>query len=107
MAGRAYKHVDSIRSIRASSTGSAYQWMRGLITMSADLNRRRLLAAAGCGTLAAIGDLGFLRTLEPVAAEEAKVKPEHVTFPPEIEPLVRLLEDTPRDRLLEAVAAKV
>src|SRR4029077_7485152 len=34
-------------------------------------------------------------------ADEAKVKPEMVKFRPEIEPVVRLLEETPRERALE------
>jgi hypothetical protein len=72
------------------------------------MNRRRLLAStAGYGTLAALGDLSFLGGLAPVDAEEAKVGPEHVRFRPEIEPLVRLLEETPREKLLERVAEEV
>jgi hypothetical protein len=71
-------------------------------------NRRRFLgAAAGAGTIAAVGDLNFLGGLEPVGAQEAAVRPEHVRFRPEIEPLVRLLEETPRERLLEAVAGEI
>jgi hypothetical protein len=72
------------------------------------MNRRRLLAStAGYGALAAVGDLSFLGGLAPVDAQEAKVGPEHVRFRPEIEPLVRLLEETPRERLLERVAEEV
>jgi len=33
--------------------------------------------------------------------------PQAVRFSPEIEPLVRLLEDTPRERLLEEVASRI
>src|SRR4029077_15457653 len=40
-------------------------------------------------------------------ADEAKVKPEMVKFRPEIEPVVRLLEDTPRERALEVVIAQL
>jgi hypothetical protein len=76
--------------------------------MSAAWDRRRLLGtAAGCGALASLGDLSFLRALTPVSAEEARLQPEHVRLRPEIEPLVRVLEDTPRDRLLEEVAGKI
>jgi len=64
-------------------------------------------AAAGAGTTALLGDLAFLRSVEPVRAEDAKVSPEHVVFSAEIEPLVRLLEDTPRDQLLEKVGAQI
>jgi hypothetical protein len=42
-----------------------------------------------------------------VSAAETKLDPKFVQFRPEIEPLVRLLEDTPRERLLEEVAARI
>lgn len=72
------------------------------------MKRRVLLQnTVRLGTVAAIGDLGFLQTLRPVAAEEARVRPEHVQFRPEMEPLVRLLETTPRAQLLEKVAARI
>src|SRR4051794_7592808 len=71
-------------------------------------NRRRFLkTAAGAGALAAVGDLSFLQNLQPVSAEEAQVRPEHVRFRPEMEPLVRLLEETPRNQLLERVAERI
>jgi hypothetical protein len=54
-----------------------------------------------------LGDLGFLSRLRPVSAEEASLDPRVVRLQPEIEPLVRLLEETPRDRLLETVGARV
>ncbi|MCW1887025.1 hypothetical protein OKA04_19970 [Luteolibacter flavescens] len=55
----------------------------------------------------ALGGLGFLAGLPPVSANDAKLDPTAVRFLPEIEPLVRLLEDTSRDRLLEEVGAKI
>jgi hypothetical protein len=42
-----------------------------------------------------------------VSADEAKPSKNMVQLTPEIEPLVRLIEDTPREKLLEAVAEKV
>ena len=42
-----------------------------------------------------------------VAAEDAEIDSQYVRFLPEIEPLVRLLEDTSRERLLEEVAARI
>lgn len=76
--------------------------------MSNSSTRRRFLqtAAAG-GALAGFGDLGFLRSLPAVTAAEAKLDAKMVQFRPEIEPLVRLLEETPRDKLLEEIAAKI
>src|SRR5437667_8048500 len=71
--------------------------------------RRRtfIKTAAGAGALAGLGELGFLAELGPVSAAEAKLEPKIVQLHPEIEPLVRLLEDTPRERVLEEIAAKI
>lgn len=72
------------------------------------LDRRRFLSgSAGMGAAAALGDLAFLGAFDPVSAEEARVQPQHMQLRPEIEPLVRLILDTPRDRLLEAAAERV
>jgi hypothetical protein len=71
-------------------------------------DRRRFLQTAAASTsLAGLGDLGFLSRLRPVSAEEARLDPKVVRLQPEIEPLVRLLEQTPRDQLLEEVADRI
>ena len=76
--------------------------------MNAALPRRSFVkTAAAASSLAALGDWGFLRTLPRVSAAETTLDPRFVQFRPEIEPLVRLLEDTPRERLLEEVAAHI
>src|SRR3954447_7260496 len=76
------------------------------MTMRTD--RRRFLQASAAGSaLLSLGDLGFLSQLRPVSADEATLDPKVVHFQPEIEPLVRLLEEAPRERLLEEVAARV
>src|SRR5437667_10706474 len=76
--------------------------------MNAATTRRHFLkTAAGTGALLGLGDLGFLSRLRPVSAAEAKLEPDIVRFNPEIEPLVRFLEATPRERLLEEVAARI
>lgn len=69
--------------------------------------RSFLTSATSAGAFAALGQLGILGRLPAVSAAEAKLQPELVRFHPGIEPLVRLLEDTPRERLLEEVAARV
>ena len=76
--------------------------------MSRPTTRRGFLrtAAAG-GAFAGLGDLGFIGRLRPLSAAETKLEPGKVQFQPEIEPLVRLLEDTPREKLLAAVAGKI
>ncbi len=76
--------------------------------MSARFTRRSFLgkSLAG-GALLGLGDVGFLDRLRPVGAAEARLDPSIVRFDPSIEPLVRLLEDTPRDRLIEEVVARI
>jgi hypothetical protein len=67
--------------------------------------RRRFVGGSlQAGAVAALGDFAFLRGLPAPAAD---VTPRTAQFSPEIEPLVRLIEDTPRDRVLEAVAIEV
>ncbi len=76
--------------------------------MNMQSNRRRFLgASAASGALVGLGDLGFLSRLAPVSAVEAALDPKVVRLEPEIEPLVRLLEETSRDRLLEEVASRI
>lgn len=58
-------------------------------------------------TLAGLGDLGFLSRLQFVSAAEARLDPRSVRFDAGIEPLARLLEDTPRERVLEEVAGRI
>ncbi len=70
------------------------------------LPRRHFIAAAA-GTLAGLGNLDFLSRLPRVSAAEAGMDPGMVRFLPEMEPLVRLLAETPRERLLEEVAARI
>ena len=63
--------------------------------------------AAGTSALAGLGGFGFLSQLPRVTAAEAKVDPKTVRFHADVEPLVRFLEDTPRERLLEEVGARI
>lgn len=67
------------------------------------LPRRQFLHTTTAGAAA----LAFLSRLPSVSAAEAKVDPSIVRFHPDIEPLVRLLEDTPQDRVLEEVATRI
>ncbi len=69
--------------------------------------RRFLKATAASGALLGLGDLGFLSTLPSVSAKEARLDPKLVQLSPEIEPLVRLLEVTPRQRLLEEMGRRI
>ncbi|HEY2883077.1 MAG TPA: hypothetical protein VGJ15_11600 [Pirellulales bacterium] len=76
--------------------------------MANSISRRRFVqhAVAG-GALAGLGDFGFLSKLNPVSAAESKVPPAAVQFRSDIEPLVELLETTPRENLLEVMGKKI
>ena len=69
--------------------------------------KRRAFLGLSAGAAAALGDLAFLSRLGAVHAEETKLDPKMVALHPEIEPLVRFLEQTPRDRVLEELATKI
>ena len=73
------------------------------------LTRRRFLetSAAAGSVLFGLGDFSFLSRLPRVSAADAQLDPNLVRFDPAIEPIVRLLEETPRDRLLEEVAFRI
>src|SRR5262245_54474580 len=80
--------------------------------MSSPLNRRHFLArsaavGAATGAAANLGDFGFLRNLPPLSAAEVQVQPAVVQLSADIEPLVRLIEESPRNRLLEVVAEHI
>ncbi|HEX4611820.1 MAG TPA: hypothetical protein VH092_26735 [Urbifossiella sp.] len=62
-------------------------------------DRRTFLTASALG----VGGLAFLDALPAVSAADAKL----ARLDPDIEPLVRVLEDTPRDKVLEEVAARI
>src|SRR6266436_3207969 len=69
--------------------------------------RRFLKTAATTSALLGLGDLSFLSRLPRVSAEETRLDPKVVQLRPEIEPLVRLLEETPRERLLEEIGGRI
>ncbi len=74
-----------------------------------DTNQRRdFLKTAGiAGVTLSMAEFGFLRRLPPVSAADAQLPSDAVAFSPDIEPLVRLLEDTPREKVVETFAAKI
>lgn len=53
------------------------------------------------------GPFSFLKTLPRLTAAEVALSPGMVRFDPEIEPLVQLIEETPRAQVLEKVAARI
>ncbi len=75
--------------------------------MSHPLPRRRFLqTATTLGLGAGLGPWDALGAITP-PANEAKVGPELVRFRPEIEPVVRWIEETPRDRIFEKAVAEL
>lgn len=69
------------------------------------MKRRTFLRiAAGSALLPGAGHLAWL---PPLSAAEVRMNPRRVMLHPEIEPLVRLLEDTPRERVIEEVGRRV
>jgi hypothetical protein len=76
--------------------------------MLSSLSRRDFVGSAvKVGALAGLGDFAFLRQLPPVAADQVQPGRNRVQLSPDIEPLVRLLEDTPRERVIEAVIGRI
>jgi hypothetical protein len=75
--------------------------------MSSLADRRRFLQIAAGSGLALGADWNFLTALPCVGAAEAKLGRGLVPLGDEVEPLVRLIEDTPRNRLLEEVASRI
>jgi hypothetical protein len=57
--------------------------------------RRRFMRAAVAG--AALGDLGFLGALSRAVASTPSIEPELIGFRPELDRLVRLIRETPRE----------
>ncbi|MBS0205942.1 MAG: hypothetical protein JSS49_23880 [Planctomycetes bacterium] len=69
--------------------------------------RTFLKSTAFGGAMTGLGDLGFLSQIESVSAAESTLDPNVVRLDPSIEPVVQLLEETPREQLLEKVAARI
>lgn len=74
--------------------------------MSGPLTRRNFVAG-GLAATAALGDFRFLGGLPALEARDVKSAPHLVQYSPDIEPLVRLIEDTDRNKLLETVASRI
>jgi len=72
--------------------------------MSAD--RRRFLRATA-GAVATLGPLGFLESLPRISAQDVQVDPKVVRLSGELEPLVQLLEKTPKAKIVETFAERI
>lgn len=75
--------------------------------MSSLSARRNFLRSTAAGACVGWSDWSFLSRLRPVGAAETSLSNGAVRFDAELEPLVRLIEETPRERLLEEIAVRV
>jgi hypothetical protein len=74
--------------------------------MSTRFDRRQFVAGA-VGAAAGLGELAFLNSLPALSAADARPTPQTVQLSPDIEPLVRLIEDTARESLMDKIVAEV
>jgi len=70
-------------------------------------SRRTFLQTSLAGAALGLGDLGFLSRLNPVSAADSQLPAGTVRLRPEIEPLVQVLEETPRNQVIEEVAKRM
>src|SRR5687767_8063493 len=71
------------------------------------MNRRDfIMRASQAGLVAGIGDFAFLGNLPALSAQQVNGR-NIVSLAADIEPLVRLIEDSPRNQLLETVAQRI
>jgi hypothetical protein len=69
--------------------------------------RRFLQSASALGLGAGLGDWALLQTVTPARAAAMEVGPDAVRFRPEIEPVVRWIEDTPRERVMDVAVEQL
>ncbi len=69
--------------------------------------RRFVTRSLQAGAIAALGDFSFLHGLPAPAADNDKTARRLVPLSSELDPLVRLIEDTPRGQLMESIAGEV
>lgn len=76
--------------------------------MLGDIRRRRFLqSASALGLGAGLGGWSGLAGITPTRAADLAVGPEAVRFRPEIEPVVRWIEETPREKAMETAIAQL
>jgi hypothetical protein len=72
--------------------------------MGRGFRRRRFLQSASA---LGLGTLGGLLRVSPSRAADLAVGPDAVRFRPEVEPVVRWIEETPRERIFEVALAQL
>jgi hypothetical protein len=66
-----------------------------------DIDRRTFFMDLGCRAVGGAAGWRALQAVVPALAEDAKVTPEIVKFRPEMEEVIRWIEETPRERILD------
>src|SRR5690349_13803731 len=93
--GRAGEARDRPRWPTRRDRGHPTDRTKGRAMPAPRTTRRFFLTATGGAALGA-GEWAGLLPLSPAGADEATVTPDLVRFGPELEPVVRLIEETPR-----------
>jgi hypothetical protein len=76
--------------------------------MSEPLLRRQFLQTASAfGLGAGLAPWDSIAPITPASADESKVSPTMVRFRPDTEPIVRWIEETPRDQIFEKAVAQL
>jgi len=76
--------------------------------MNNQASRRTFLrSGVALGALAGFGNLDFLAKLAPVSAAETQLPKHALGLQPDVAPIVRLIEETPREDLLEVIAKRI
>lgn len=76
-------------------------------TPTPQLRRNFLRNVSATGAVLSLPQFSFLGRLPAVSAADSQLPVDSVQFSPDIEPLVRLLEETPREKIIETFAAKI
>ena len=76
--------------------------------MSSHVSRRRFLqSTAAGGAVLGLNELDFLSGLPQLRAADVQPEPGRVRLRAEIEPLVTLIEESPRNKLIEVIADRI
>lgn len=76
--------------------------------MTTRATRRSFLhSTSASGAALCLGEWAALAPVSPARAEDARVTPDLVRFGPDLEPVVRLIEDTPREKCPAAVLGQL
>lgn len=76
--------------------------------MLTSLNRSHFVRnSLAIGTMTGLGDFAFLGKLPAIQAHDEKTLPETIQFDADVEPLVRLIETTSREKVFDKIVAQI